>query len=145
MMKDDFSTNVILSIKGGQMVNGEENTMELVTEGTLQKIDDKYKIVYKETEITGMGNTVTTIDIIPEKIKITRTGDVNSELIFEQDKKNTTYYETENMPFTVSIYTNVLFSEIDENGGEINLKYLLSLDNNEPSINEFNMNIRRKA
>ena len=75
--------NVVLSVKGSQSYAGQEpDIIELVTEGTLEQLADGWKLSYEETELTGMQGVNTTFLIQESQITLTRTGKLNSEMIF---------------------------------------------------------------
>lgn len=135
--------NVIISVTGTQSGgNGEPTVLELVTEGKYYKRADAFYVVYKETEITGMSGTTTTITISTDKITLTRAGVVNSQLIFEQSQKHVSYYDTVNGAFTVGVFTNYLDVNIDDHGGEIMVNYMLEVDNSQAAENDLHMIIR---
>ena len=97
----------IITVKG-QMAgeNGDApQTVELVTEGIVYEKEGKTYITYHESEVTGMDGTRTLIKVAPEKIVISRTGTINSQMIFEAGKRNDSYYDTQYGGFTISIHT----------------------------------------
>jgi len=54
--------NVIISVKGVQTSeNNDKNVLELVTEGKYYKKGNAYYVTYKESEVTGMEGTTTTL------------------------------------------------------------------------------------
>lgn len=137
--------NVLISVKGTQNIGENGPTqLELVTEGRYYKNGNDYFVTYKETEITGMDGTTTTMIIAESKNKITliRTGSVNSQLIFEPGCKHVSYYDTINGAFTIGVFTNYMDVEIDEHGGEIIVDYLIEIDDSESAQNDFHMVIK---
>ena len=53
--------DVLISIKGVQRVEGQEEVIELMTVGNLYKKKDSYYLSYEETEATGFGGSKTTL------------------------------------------------------------------------------------
>lgn len=134
--------NVIISVTGNQYVNEESDCIELVTEGTLEYDNNCCKITYAETEMTGMEGTTTSLEVEDERVTLVRTGATNSQLIFENDKKHVGYYETPYGNFSIGVLSNGMNIDIDENGGEIEIKYVLDVNNKAISKNDFNIKVR---
>ena len=75
-----LTKDVIISVIGSQKYDGQTTEkVELVTDGTLTcHGDGKYSVSYAESEMTGLEGTVTTFDVEPHCITLTRTGALNS-------------------------------------------------------------------
>ena len=86
---------VIISIKSTQNMDGQEDTIELVTQGVLRHSEEEgFALVYPESELTGLEGTLTTFRIAPDRITLLREGTINSEMIFEEGQKHFSLYET---------------------------------------------------
>lgn len=138
-----LNKNVIISLKGSRTSEGKicEN-LELVTEGKYYKKADTYFVTYKETEVTGMEGTTTTLKISDGVITLIRFGSVNSQFVFERGRRHVSYYDTAYGAFTISVFTNDLNINIDDHGGEIWVDYKLEIDNNKTGDNDLYMQIR---
>ena len=80
---------VIISIRGVQTLEeGQEDVMELVTQGILRQEDGELSLTYLESELTGLEGTTTTFHITPERITLHREGTLNSEMIFQEGQKH---------------------------------------------------------
>ena len=136
--------NVIISIKGIQTsVDNNSNTLELVTEGKYYKKNGSYFLSYKESEVTGMQGTTTTLKINKEGIiTLMRFGLVNTQFIFEQGQKHVSYYDTTSGTFTIGVLANNVDINVDENGGEIKVDYCLEIDNSKAGENDLYLHIR---
>ena len=55
--------DVIISLVGTQENDGEKDKIELITEGSMYKKGDSYYITYKESQLTGMEGTTTTVKV----------------------------------------------------------------------------------
>jgi uncharacterized beta-barrel protein YwiB (DUF1934 family) len=138
-----LSKQVIIVVKGAQTYEGRESDgLELVTEGKYYKKGDAYFITYKESEVTGMDGTTTTLKVMNGIVTLMRFGSVNSHFIFERGQKYLSYYETPNGTFTVGVLANDVNINIGDNGGEIHIGYELEIDNTITGENEFQMFIR---
>lgn len=65
--------NVLLSIRGTQRYADQEpETIELVTDGTMEFTGGGWDISYEESAVTGMEGVTTTFRVEPEKVTLTR-------------------------------------------------------------------------
>ena len=138
-----FEKDVIISVKGTQGTkSGEPVLLELVTEGKYYQEEGEFVVVYEETEITGMSGTTTTVSISPSRVILTRTGSVNSQLIFEEGQRHVSYYDTAQGAFTIGVLTNFIDVSVNDFGGELMVDYQLEVDNENTGANDFYMKIR---
>lgn len=137
--------SVVISLVGSQRQDSENDKsdkVELITEGNFYKKGDDYYITYKESEITGMEGTTTTLKIQGEKITMMRFGTNNTQLIFEKGQHHICCYDTQFGAVSVGVWSKNVKVDIDENGGSIYADYSLDIDNNAISQNDFNMQIK---
>ena len=139
-----MNKSVIISVKGTQTAeNQDANKLELVTEGKYYKKDSTYYVSYKESNLTGMEGTTTTLKIASDgTVTLMRFGLVNSQFVFEKGQKHMSYYDTTMGTFTVSVFTNKVNVNVDDSGGEVQVDYRLEIDNAKPGFNDFHMMIR---
>ena len=138
-----YEKDVIIKVKGTQNgLSGDPVLLELMTEGKYYEKDGEFVVVYKETEITGMSGTTTTVSVAPNRVILTRTGSVNSQLVFEQGQKHVSYYDTAHGSFTIGVLTSFMDISVNEHGGELVVDYNLEIDNENTGENDFYMNIR---
>ncbi|MDF2522913.1 MAG: hypothetical protein K0R31_554 [Clostridiales bacterium] len=137
-----MNKNVIISLIGSQTVEQDTNKIELVTEGKYYKKGSSYYITYRESEVTGLQGTTTTLKVSDSVITLMRFGAVNSQLIFEKGQKHISYFDTMNGAFTIGVKANTVDINVDDSGGEIRVDYQLELDNAEVGENDFYMHIR---
>ncbi len=130
---------VIVSVKG-QSGPGDEGLMELITEGKLYKKENAFYISYKETGVTGMEGTTTTLKVEENRVTLIRHGTVASTFVFEEGVENISHYATEFGVFTVAVTADRIESALDEYGGVVAVSY--SLDMIEKEQNEFIMTVR---
>lgn len=116
---------------------GEKNEIEFFVEGTYTEKNNAKYITYKETALSGMEGTTTTLKITENSLSIIRFGTYNSKLEFKSGEQNTINYQTPygNMPMTI----NTKLLEIDLQQGEksnIHLEYRLDTGGEESLMNE---------
>ncbi|EOD01679.1 DUF1934 domain-containing protein [Caldisalinibacter kiritimatiensis] len=134
---------VKLKIVGKQInEDGEENVIELVTEGKFYKKNDSIYLVYDESEISGMDGSTTTLKIQDDKVMMKRFGSNNSKLIFEKGKKHKTGYQTPYGILDLEVITNKLNVDIVDGGkGSLSLSYRLNISNTMETKNELDIDI----
>ena len=111
--------DVIISITGTQDApHGEDNTIELVTEGKYCFKDGRGKLTYMESELTGMAGTKTSFTFSPDEVVLSREGTLTSCMIFRQGTKNTFLYDTPYGSTTMGLDTHSIRSTLGEKGGE---------------------------
>lgn len=138
-----MSKNVIINVKGIQTdTEKDENALELITEGKYYQKGNNYYITYKESEVTGMVGTTTTLKVGDGVVTLMRFGKVNSQFVFQKGQKHISSYETEYGIFTIGVYANNVDINIDDKGGEIRVGYLVEIDNHSAGRNDFYMHIR---
>ena len=138
-----MSKNVIINVKGIQTdLEKDENALELITEGKYYQKGNNYYITYKESEVTGMVGTTTTLKVGDGVVTLMRFGKVNSQFVFQKGQKHVSSYETEYGIFTIGVYANNVDINIDDKGGEIRVGYRVEIDNHSAGRNDFYMQIR---
>lgn len=133
-----------VTIKGFQtyVSDDDDTNVELVSECEFYKADGVYFCDYKESEITGLGGTDTSIEIGSDYVSLNRTGTVNSQMLFMAGRKTSSFYR---MPFgelAIDIHTKSLTMDIDENGGRLLVDYIIDINNSSSSHNTFDITIR---
>lgn len=138
-----MSKNVIINVKGIQTnTDNDANTLELITEGKYYQKGSNYYITYKESEVTGMVGTTTTLKVGEGVVTLMRFGKVNSQFVFQKGQKHISSYETEYGNFTIGVYANNVDIDINDAGGEIRVGYQIEIDNQSTGRNDFYMHIR---
>jgi len=138
-----MSKDVIISVKGIQTdLENDTNTLELITEGKYYRKGNNYYITYKESEVTGMAGTTTTLKVCEDVVSLMRFGKVNSQFVFQKGQKHISSYETEYGTFTIGVYANNVDININDAGGEIRVGYQIEIDSHSTGRNDFYMLIR---
>jgi len=106
--------------------DGEENEIELVTEGKRYEKSGATYIVYDETTLSGMEGSTTTLKIEgTERVSMKRFGSAASLLVFERGKRHRGDYHTPYGQFRMEIKTNELKIDIapTQRTGSIKIAY----------------------
>lgn len=140
-----MNKDVIISITGKERLveEGRSDKMELVTEGKYYKKGRSHYISYNETEMTGFDSeTKTTLKVEGNKVTMTRFGSINTHMIFKQGEKYLGHYETPYGSFTIGIVADEVSINIGESSGDIEIKYMLEIDNATKAKHDLILNIR---
>lgn len=139
------SLPVLLSIRGEQYFDGvDPDATELMTEGTLELTEEGLTLRYHESALTGMEGTVTTFAVRGERVILTRSGTVNSQMIFEEGRQHTSLYETPYGELSVDIQTSRLRHNLTERGGVMEIKYSIAVEHTVTGRNCFKIRVKRK-
>lgn len=139
------SLPVLLSIRGEQYFDGvDPDATELMTEGTLELSKEGLTLRYHESALTGMEGTVTTFAVRGERVILTRSGTVNSQMIFEEGRQHTSLYETPYGELSVDIQTSRLRHNLTERGGVMEIKYSIAVEHTVTGRNCFKIRVKRK-
>ena len=137
---------VIITVRGEQYFDGvDPDATELMTEGTLTVTGEELRISYEETALTGMEGTTTTFAVRGPRVILSRTGTVNSQMVFEEGKQHTSLYETMFGELTVDIQTSRLRHKLSERGGIMEIKYSIAVEHTVTGRNAFKIRVRTKA
>ena len=136
---------VLLSIRGEHYFDDiDPDATELMTEGTMALTEEGMTLSYEETSLTGMEGTTTTFEVCGPRVILTRSGTVNSQMVFEEGRQHTSLYETPFGELSVDIQTSVLKHNLTERGGLMEIKYSIAVEHTVTGRNCFKIRVRRK-
>ena len=136
---------VTLSIRGQQSYPGQEpDVLELVTEGTLEEIQNGWKLCYEESELTGLAGVSTTFQIQGTTVTLIRTGKLNSQMVFEEGIPHDSLYEMEFGALMLTVCALQVKTNLSETGGTIDLKYSIEVEHNAAGMIDYHLDIRTK-
>ena len=120
---------VLITLKGLQ-INEPVDTgvVEIVALGEYYEKNDKKYIIYEEV-VEGMeGKIKNIIKLSPTCMEVTKKGLTNTHMVFEENKKNLTVYNTPFGAFSLGIMAKGI--DIDENDDSMSVKVEYELDMN---------------
>lgn len=118
----------LIKIVGTQTADGEEDVIELTTNGSLERTDGGWKLCYNETEATGMEGTVTQLDIGEGRLTLIRSGTHPSMLILEENRRHHCTYQTPYGAIDLGTYASEITHDLDDKGGEVIFRYTLGFN-----------------
>ncbi len=134
--------DALITIKTVQNGGGEDGETKIVTVGKYEKTPFGCRFTYNETDATGFEGSTTTFRIWDGddcRLEMVRSGSYQSELYVDKDKKSYSVYSTPFGEMTVGIQANRFCPKLDENGGTVDLSYVMDI--NSSLVGRFEMEI----
>ncbi|MEA5012073.1 MAG: DUF1934 domain-containing protein [Angelakisella sp.] len=120
----------LIKIKGVQIVQGDSDVVEVLTKGSFCRTKDAYLISYDESAATGFDGAHTTLrfDLADNRVTMSRTGSLNTQLIIEEGQRHQCTYDTGYGQMTIGVLGNRIQHNLSEEGGDISFGYSLDVD-----------------
>ena len=136
---------VILSICGKQYYADQEpEVIELTTEGTMEKTENGWDICYMETELTGLAGVHTSFLVEQDRITLTRTGKLNSQMVFTEGQSHDSLYQMEFGALMITVNATKIQAELGEQGGTVDLCYDIQIEQTAAGKIEYHLEINAK-
>ncbi len=134
----------IIKIVGTQTVDGETETVELTTVGSLEQTAEGWKIRYEESEATGMEGTTTIVHVSPDKVTLERTGSNAGFLVLEKHRRHHSNYNTPYGAIDLGTYATAIDYHLTPRGGELRFAYTLGFNGNVNSEHTVHITIQEE-
>lgn len=137
---------VLLSIRGQQTYLGQEpEVIELVTDGTMEYCNGGWDLCYEESELTGLAGVTTTFRVLPDRVILTRTGKLQSEMVFRVGEVHESLYKVEFGALLLTVMASKVETNItEESGGTIDLTYAIEIEQSAAGVIDYHLDIRPK-
>ena len=133
----------MIMIKGAPaMPGGEDNGFELMTDGEYSREGGYSTFSYIESELTGLDGMLTTFNVEPDRVVLRRGDGGEGDMIFSEKQKHHFLYETPFGAITMGIDTHSIKRNLRDDGGSLEIRYDIEVDNVSVSQNLFKINIR---
>ena len=140
-----MSRKILLSIQGRQRYEDQEpETIELVTEGTMDFRDGGWDIRYEESALTGLEGVTTTFRVEPGKVTLRRTGKLHSEMVFQEGAIHESLYQTDFGALMQTVQATRVYYDLVPDGGMIDLVYRIDIENTAAGEIDYHLDIRAK-
>lgn len=137
--------NVVLTIQGRQLYDDQEpEVIELVTEGTMQKQEDGWLISYEESALTGLEGVETSFLVQPGKVTLTRTGRLQSQMVFQLGVLHESLYRMEFGAMLIGVCAVDMDCHLTDEGGTVQLAYRIEIEHGAAGIVEYFLDIKTK-
>lgn len=141
-----MTKEVLISLKGLQssMESGEE-LVEVIVAGEYYFRNNKHYLLYEEVMEGSDEITKTIVKAAPDCMELTRKGAVSTHMVFEKDKKNTTYYYTPYGSILMGIEAQDVNVSVEEEAIAIDVKYVLDMNYEKVADCRIQMHVRPKV
>ena len=136
---------VVLSVRGRQTyLDQEPDVIELVTEGALEYRNGGWDLCYEESALTGLEGVTTHFRVEPGKVILTRTGKLNSQMVFQEGVAHDSLYQMEFGTLMITVCASRILVNLCEEGGMIDLIYKIEIENSAAGEIDYHLDIRAK-
>ena len=140
-MKD--MKKVRISIKGLPVfATSDDEAFELMTDGEYMQEDGISTFSYIESSLTGHDGQLTTFDVEPDRVILRRGDGMSGDMIFSENQKHHFLYDTPFGSVMLGIDTHSITKSMGDDGGNLEIRYDIEVDNVSVSQNLFKINIR---
>ena len=137
MLKDVWIS--ISNIQGCEQ--DDEEQLEFTTDGYYYYEDGVGCLSYEESEVTGLEGTRTSMIVMPDQVVVDRDGLITSRMVFKEGTKNSFLYETPYGKATMGIDTRRIRRSLDENGGQVEIDYVVDVEHAVVTRNRFQITV----
>ena len=135
----------MISIVGEQKVEGQDDHIEVITEGKYMMKNGHFLINYKEYDEDLPDKFFNNlVKVENETVTISRKGPLSSQLILEKGKRHQCMYQTIAGTLSIGVFTKTLNNNLNENGGSLEVIYTLDFNSDLVSENRFKIDIEKK-
>ncbi len=136
---------VMLSLRGQQdYADQDPEIISLITEGTLEKTEGGWSVSYKESDLTGLDGVTTTFQIQNDCVTLTRTGKLESQMVFRLGVPHESLYQMEFGALMISVCATAISWDIAEYGGVIDLCYDIAIEQTAMGVVTYHLDIAPK-
>ena len=140
-MKD--MKKVMISIKGLPVFAADDNdAFELMTDGEYRLKDGISTFSYIESMLTGQDGLLTTFDVEQDRVVLKRGDGISGDMIFSENQKHHFLYDTPFGSVMLGIDTHSITKNMSDDGGNLEIRYDIEVDNVAVSQNLFKIDIR---
>lgn len=137
--------DMVLSLQGRQTYPDQEpEIIELVTEGTLEQVSGGWEISYEESPLTGLEGVRTTFFVQDGCVTLTRTGKLQSQMIFRQGIRHESLYQMEFGALMLSVCANRICWNLSDCGGTVDLQYQIEIEQSMAGMVEYHLTLHSK-
>ena len=124
-----MTKDIFVSIKGLQNPGEEaQEELEMIIPGSYYKRGDKHFIKFDEVTEGMEGSTSNLLKIQKDSLEVTKRGLTNTHMVFQEQKKNMTYYDTPFGNLLVGIAAPRVSMEETEEKIDLKVDYALEIN-----------------
>ena len=140
-----MNKDVLIHVRGLQLMetDDEQEPIEIVVPGLYYFRNGSHYLRYEEMLDDSAQTTVNYIKMSSEGVEIRKQGQVNVHMVFEQGKKNKTFYNTPYGTLQMGIAATGL--ELKESEDDIQMKVDYALDMNEEHVADCYLTVQAQS
>lgn len=126
-----MTKDVLVSIKGMQFMGIDDepdDPIEIITNGSYYFRNGSHYVKYEEVFEGFPGTTSNLVKIKEDCIEVRKKGAANVHMVFEENKKNITYYETPFGKIQMGVATTGILFREDEDKMRVRIEYTLDMN-----------------
>ena len=131
--------NVVIKISGLQIVENTGDNVEVIAKGKHYLKKDKHYLLYEEYENDENTKTSNMIKFNNDIVEITRKGQLDGKLIFQENQKKQSLYSTPMGDLLIEVLTKEIEVSDDDDDVNLKIKYQIHVDGNKVSDNEIDI------
>lgn len=136
---------VVLTLRGQQTYEGQDpDVIELVTDGILEQVSTGWVLRYEESALTGLEGVLTSFLLEKDCVTLTRTGKLSSQMVFREGIPHESLYQMEFGVLMLSVCATSIEWNITEEGGTVDLKYRIEIEQSAAGNVDYHLEIRKK-
>ena len=133
----------MISIKGlPALADNDEGSFELMTDGEYSLEGGISTFSYIESALTGINGLPTIFNVEQDRVILRRGDGYSGDMIFSETQKHHFLYDTPYGSITMGIDTHSIKKNMRDDGGSLEIRYDIEVDNVSVSQNLFKINIR---
>lgn len=136
--------DVIVKIKGLQFHDMEDEELEMIAPATYFEKEGRHYIKYDEVMEGFEGSTQNLLKLTGNCLEVTKRGLTNVHMVFEENKKNMTYYETPFGNLLVGIAATKVSAKVEEENIGVEVDYALEVNYEHLADCKITMNVQPK-
>lgn len=125
-----------------QYEDGEPESSQLTSLGTMECTPEGIRISYEETELTGLQGTTTTFLLQKDQITLKREGALRSEMVFAIDREHRSLYDMGMGALLITVRTMSLVQAVGPEGGFADVLYDLIIEDTVAGWVRYRLEIR---
>lgn len=140
-----MTKQVVLTLRGEQAyMDQEPETVELVTDGTLKQVPGGWELSYEESALTGLEGVKTTFLLEDGCVTLTRTGKLNSQMIFREGISHDSLYQMEFGALMMRVCATGIRWALSWEGGAVDLKYTIEIEQTAAGTVDYHLDVKAK-
>lgn len=143
-----MTKEVLVTVKGLRIGEKQDDSMEIICNGTYYFRNGKHYVKYEEIMEESMSSISNTLKICDEadrlRVEVKKKGAIETTLIFEEGQNHISCYETEYGSFMLGFHASHIWMEQEENEINIHIDYALEMNYEHLSNNKIDISIVSK-